>query len=701
MSLRRTMKRTKKSIALCRKVFFKKIKQSKKYLIAKRKRVALVFFAMGIPKCTSLGRKREIPVSFEYSKLFLKSFSVLLVALLWGGILGVNATSSYYNDNEESLGDSFVAGVLDFILINGDFTPKEGALNFQPGTTTSKTVGVALEPGSNPMRYHARTTNIIGDTDFCHAIDLKASRGTSTEFNGRLVDFISAPTTTIGDWQYDFSYGSSTASYNSICSFDLEYSGRQTAPHHEYDDGGYYDTETVPNTLYSWGFHINKVYYAVDATHGVEGNNEWVEIYNQTDSALDIGGWQICDDMSCDTIPASTTPIMVPAKGFAVITAASTTWKYWDVPSDVVKIELDNNIGDGLSNNGDKLTLKRPDGRVMDEMNWGTNTDVWNPGAPDVPEGHMLGRKANGYDTNQPSDFVNLAIPSVLLINPNQSGSQTWYWTYLYNITWNATNPNGPDGDIAINLSYIKDSDYSGTITPGDETVVIATDLTNSGSYSWHLPGGFVGYIWVKIVAVGPENPMLHARMISGKVWDPFSLKTPVSTDSGVAIESIVEILAANDFVAAPTGEKEIAEVVDEVTDDTATVVEENSGGVSNSVDEVVKPVSSESVVEPVVEPGDGAVLDVASEAGTEVPEVEDASMAATIGTVSVSDTAVRPEPTLVPEHTSPPTPVLEELVPIPETEPVLVEESIHAPASEPTPASGSMLASVSESVTP
>ena len=32
-------------------------------------------------------------------------------------------------------------------------------------------------------------------------------------------------------------------------------------------------------------------------------------------------------------------------------------------------------------------------------------------GAVDVPEGHMLGRKPNGYDTNQANDFVDLAVP--------------------------------------------------------------------------------------------------------------------------------------------------------------------------------------------------------------------------------------------------------------------------------------------------
>lgn len=692
---------TKKSISFCRKFCMKKIKVLRKLLIAKRKSFSRAFsFAKLIEGKQNRGRRGKTAY-VGYPKIFLKTSSVLLITLLWVSLLGVNDTISYYNDNEESLGNTLIAGALDFILANGDFVPKEASLNFHPGTTTSKTVGMALLPESNPMKYTASTTNVSGDLSFCQSIDLHATLASTSQFSGKLVDFVSVATTTIGDWQYDFLYGSSTASYNSICSFDFTYNGRQTAPHKEYSVGGYDDTEVATSTIYSWGFRINKVYYDVDSLHGNEGENEWVEIYNQTDSELDIAGWQICDDTSCDAIPASTTPVMVPAKGFAVITASSTTWKYWDIPSDVVKIELGNDIGDGLSNDGDKLVLKRPDGVVMDEMNWQTNTDVWNPGATDVPEGHMLGRKPNGYDTNQPSDFVDLAVPSVLLINPNQSGSQVWYWTYLYNIMWNATNPNGPDSDIKINLSYIKDTDHSGTITPSDETVVIATNLANSGSYSWHLPSGFLGYIWVKIVAVGPENPMLNARMVSGKVWDPFSLETSVSTDPGLLIGDIVEALIPEASVVVPSDEVGVAVVVEEIIDNSLPGVEENIVTVSDPEDAVGggettnNTVSGEGIMP---EASPDAISGATEEAITEETPVEveapaappeefssistPAPMSESVSTPESVSVVSEPEPASVPEPVLIPAPTLE---PALEPTPVLAPE--FTPALEPTPA--------------
>jgi hypothetical protein len=490
--------------------------------------------------------------------VFLKVIPILLMALLWVGFISVRNTRSYYSDKEQFIGNSFIAGAVDFTLSNGNFLDKEAALNFQPGTTTDKTIGMALEPESNPIIYEASTTNVSGDLPFCRALNLDAKFAGTDQFSGNLIDFISDATTTIGDWQYSFSLPDKSTLYNKVCSFDFEYNGRQTAPHHEYKDGGYYDIETASSTLYSWGFRINKVYYDVATDRGSDLDNEWVEIYNQTDANLDITGWQICDDNSCNVIPASTTPYIIPAKGFGIVIASSTTLKYWELKDNIIPILLDDmKIGDGLGNDGDRLILKRPDGVVMDEMNWGTDTGIWNPAAVDVPNGHALGRKPNGYDTNSPSDFVDLGMPEINLINPDWSGTLTWYWTYHYPITWTATNPNGLDSDIKISLYYIKDIDQTNTITPDDPVIKIADSLPNSSNYDWQVPSGFIGYIWIKIVATGPENVMLNSSMISGKIYDPFP-EDMWNNQRKMIINSLRKAgLIADDYIPASLAEVE------------------------------------------------------------------------------------------------------------------------------------------------
>lgn len=555
---------------------------------------------------------------------------IMLLAILNVITFNASLTNAFYNDTENSSGNNWIAGALDFILSDSGFDPISASFNFESGTITGKTIGLALETDSNPIKYQASTTNVAGDVAFCNAINLNASLNGENQFSGNLTNFLSPTTTTIASWQYDFSMPTDSHFYNSVCSFDFEYNGRQTLPHSEYNDGGYYDIEKASSTIYSWGFRINKVYYDVGSDRGKDSANEWVEIYNQTDQSLDMTGWQICDNNECDTL-ASTSPIMIPAKGFGVITASSTTWNYWVLANNVVPILLsDTQIGGGLANSGDKLILKRPDGVVVDEMNWQTNTDIWNPGATDVAKGHTLARKPNGYDTNQASDFVDLAPPLVNLITPDQSGTLTWYWTYHYDINWLATNPNGPNSDLKINLSYIKDTDNSNTITPNDSIIPIAANLSNSGSYDWTVPSGFIGYIWVKINAFGPENPMLNSQMVSGKIYDPFPIEL-LFTNPELVIGSLIVTEAES---ATSTADSAPSSVLPNLE----IILENNS---SSAVPEEIMPLATTT---PEI------IVEIATSTPEITPNIETIMVTPEETVVETVEEAVAVEPVILPE---------------------------------------------------
>jgi hypothetical protein len=163
---------------------------------------------------------------------------------------------------------------------------------------------------------------------------------------------------------------------------------------------------------------INEVYYDVKC-HGEEGWNEWVEIYNPTDAAVDISGWVIQDNNSSDVIPSSPP---IPADGFAVITPMATTWGYWpSIPAGAIKIVLGSKIGDGLNNDGDRVILKDVSGAEIDAVSYGTDTYAFSPSVPDVAEGHSIARSPKGFDTNQASDWVDLSWPTPGT-NPHSDG---------------------------------------------------------------------------------------------------------------------------------------------------------------------------------------------------------------------------------------------------------------------------------------
>ncbi|MCW1310130.1 MAG: NosD domain-containing protein, partial [Candidatus Nanoarchaeia archaeon] len=107
---------------------------------------------------------------------------------------------------------------------------------------------------------------------------------------------------------------------------------------------------------------ISEVYYDVD--RGKDPDNEWIILYNPHNEPIDISGWKIEDNYATDTIPQS--PI-IPPRGFAIISASSTTFDYWKIPKNMVKIVLENKrIGNGLNNSGDRIILKDKEGNIID-----------------------------------------------------------------------------------------------------------------------------------------------------------------------------------------------------------------------------------------------------------------------------------------------------------------------------------------------
>ncbi|MFA6514859.1 MAG: lamin tail domain-containing protein [Candidatus Paceibacterota bacterium] len=534
---------------------------------------------------------------YIYLKKQLHKFIVVLVVVsIFFNILNLKEIIAYYNDTETSSGNSFVAGLVDFILEDSDWQPVNIAVSMTPGDTTKKIVKVDSQD-SNPFKYYTESTNETGDIDFCNGLNVIAKLEGVEMYNGPINNLLTIPTTVLDSWE--FTYTTNTDFQNKVCDFDINYNGWQTR--HDfpiYENGGYSDTEKVSNHLASWGFRINKIYYDVESPErGTESINEWVEIYNQTNTPLDISGWKICDGTSCDTIP--TTPL-IPALKYAIIVADSTTVSnllpaYWYLPSEVTKINIDSNIGNGLSNDADMLALKRPDGIIVDQINWGTpntnwtnyNANVWNLGAVDITEGNVLARVSSGYDTDQASDWKELKPPSVDLTYPDEDGSYTWYWNNSYTITWIAKNNNGDDNDLNIGIFYVKDVDGNNIISSEDTTFTITETTTNDGSLNWTVPTGFTGYIWIYLIATGPENPMINSGTVSGKIYDPIPIF--IGPEDIVVPELLIE-----DIIIEP---KEETLLVAEEPVTTDTILEEIINVVSEVIVETPPAIKTEEIV--------------------------------------------------------------------------------------------------------
>ena len=99
---------------------------------------------------------------------------------------------------------------------------------------------------------------------------------------------------------------------------------------------------------------INEVAWAGTADNS---NDEWIELYNNTDRSVDLSGWIISDDdVPSYTIASGT---MAP-HGYFLIEDSEET---------VSNITADAVIGLSLANAGDSLILKNPAGTTIDSVN--------------------------------------------------------------------------------------------------------------------------------------------------------------------------------------------------------------------------------------------------------------------------------------------------------------------------------------------
>lgn len=92
-------------------------------------------------------------------------------------------------------------------------------------------------------------------------------------------------------------------------------------------------------------------------------NDEWVELYNNTDSDIDLTGWKLQAE---DGTPTITLSGVIPARGFFLLERTDDNTVN-DIAADLVY----GNDGSSwaLSNSGEKLLLKDPNGIVIDTAN--------------------------------------------------------------------------------------------------------------------------------------------------------------------------------------------------------------------------------------------------------------------------------------------------------------------------------------------
>ncbi len=104
--------------------------------------------------------------------------------------------------------------------------------------------------------------------------------------------------------------------------------------------------------------------------------------------------------------------LVLPPGGYGIL--AATVSFYENLPSftGVIAFVEDGRIGNGLSNEGDRLILRDASGKVIDAMSYGDDGAVMNPACKRVAAGHTSERCPAGLDSGDAKDFIDNGAPT-------------------------------------------------------------------------------------------------------------------------------------------------------------------------------------------------------------------------------------------------------------------------------------------------
>ena len=274
----------------------------------------------------------------------------------------------------------------------------------------------------------------------------------------------------------------------------------------------------VGTGLYGQGIVINEVAWA-----GTAGNasDEWIELYNPTDSPVDLSGWTLTfGDYAIDLGEAVNT-IVQPGGYFLLERTDDDTVS--DIPADLI-------YKGSLTNTGVVLNLLDATGAVVDmanaaqESGWAAGSigkveipyatmERIDPTGPDVAGnwasnnglitcGHdAAGEAINGTPRAKNSaTIVRETTPTVMLNGPSKGQAVSGKLV----IAWQAQDPDGDDAALQVDIYVSADG--------GDTFSTIVSGLVGS-SYVWDTTGVENGDQYLLKVAVKDSDANVGEAM--------------------------------------------------------------------------------------------------------------------------------------------------------------------------------------------
>lgn len=324
------------------------------------------------------------------------------------------------------------------------------------------------------------------DTQPTNASPIAVANGPYSGNTGVAISFSSSgsndPDGTISSYSWDFGDGNSSTSTNPthVYASPGSYNAQLTVTDNLGATGTTSASVTITDVV-GTGIVFSEIFYD---TPGTDSEEEWVEIYNNTLSDMDVAGWTITDNNgtgSSFTIPNGTTilagthlTIASNSIGFNALYSFDADI-YGAIPA--------------LNNTGDALLLRNNTGDLIDAVAWeggassGVPTGWGSTSAPSSPTGSSIARSDVTMDSNTFSDWIAASnngnpqtqpssnVAPVAVVNGPYTGIEG------SSVSFSSTGSSDSDGTIA---SYLWDFGDGGSSTNANPDYTYAS----SGTYT-------------------------------------------------------------------------------------------------------------------------------------------------------------------------------------------------------------------------
>ncbi len=260
-----------------------------------------------------------------------------------------------------------------------------------------------------------------------------------------------------------------------------------------------YPDQLTPGAANSFAFRqeivINEIMYhhriiaPTTNSFAKDSPEAWIELYNQSDHAVDLTGWEFTDGVSYRFSPGK----VLAAGGYLVVAGDAAYLRSLYPAVDIV-----GNFGGQLAHGSDALVLSDPNGNPADEVHYydgghwpeyadggGSSLELRNPGADNS--------KAEAWVASDESDKSSWQTYTYRAVANFPAGTQPTQWNdFIFGLL-------GP-GECLIDDIHVTES------PAGTPVAVVANGDFESGLTGWRLLGNEGHSRW----EIDPDNPGNH-----------------------------------------------------------------------------------------------------------------------------------------------------------------------------------------------